>query len=387
MPILSTDVGFINVARDTTMKSSTTRRQRFRTIAQKLALLFGSFFLCFFIIEMYYRVLDPFPFFSNDEVNQVEHGNLSTYDRTLGWKGVPGGKAEFVTRNNRVWLEHNADGFRDIKHEGSDDKRPAIVFLGDSFTWGYEVEFDEMFVNQLRDRLPSYEIFNLAHRGYGTDQELLAFKRWHDKRPLDRVVLMFSSNDVADNSARVRYHKRKPRYQLFGDRLVLTGVPVPRDEDWTHSPGAKIVPTSWRTKLNTIPLRSHFLHYLCFRFGLFEPSNKGNRTRKDGVEPDIRLTSRILEELKMEVERRNAKLVVVFIPSKREIERMGRARPYQVEMADLCKERGIECFDLAPDFKATRRRTYYRYGFHWNSRGHRVAAEAIHRHLTRDADP
>jgi len=387
-PTIWADFGLVgDPARSCWWAVTVMSRQRCRTIAQNIALLFGSSLFCFFVIEMGYRVLDPFPFFSRDEINHTEHGNLSTYDQALGWKGVPGGTAEFVTENNRVWLAHNGYGFRDIEHKDSNDKKPAIVFLGDSFTWGYEVEFGEMFVNQLRDRLPSYEIFNLAHRGYGTDQEFLTFTRWRDNRPLKFVILMFSENDVEDNNSSVRYTKPKPQYQLVENELVLTGVPVPKIEDWTHSRPAEMVLNSWRTKLKKILFRSHFLHVIYFRYSLFRSSNKGNRIRKDGKGADLTLTSRILEELKKEVERRGAKLVVFFIPSKREIERLDDSLPYQIEIADLCQKRGIEYFDLASDFKTSWYRTYYRHGGHWNSRGHQVAAEAMYTYLTRDVSP
>ena len=77
---------------------------------KNLALLFGAFLVCFFVIEAGYRILDPFPYFSEDEINNTEHGNLSMYDPLLGWKGVPGGQAEFVTENNRVWLRPEVMG-------------------------------------------------------------------------------------------------------------------------------------------------------------------------------------------------------------------------------------------------------------------------------------
>ncbi len=362
-------------------------RQRYRTIAQNVALLIGSLLFCFVVIEVGYRVLDPFPYFSVAEKNRTEHGNLSTHDQVLGWKGVPGGKAEFVTGNSRVWLAHNRYGFRDTEHEDSSDKKPAIVFLGDSFTWGYEVEFDEMFVNRLRDRFPSYELFNLAHRGYGTDQELLTFTSWRDNRPLVLVILMFSENDIGDNNHRFRYAKPKPHFQLVESELVLTGVPVPKTEEWTQSRPAELVPDSWRTKLKDILLRSHFLHDVYFRYSLFRSSSTGDGIPKDVKEADFTLTSRILEELKKEVERSGAKLVVFFIPSKREIERLDDSPPYQIAIADLCQKRGIEYFDLAPDFKTTRYRTYHRFGGHWNARGHQVAAEAIYTYLARGVRP
>jgi hypothetical protein len=193
----------------------------------------GSLVFCFVLVESGYRVFDPFPFFSPDEINRTEHGNLSGYDWILGWKGVPG-ETKFTTENNSIRLAHNADGFRDIEHKNSGDHKPTLVFLGDSFTWGYEVEFGEMFVNRLRNVFEDHEIFNLAHRGYGTDQSLLAFTRWGNDRPVKLAVLIFTENDIEDNNSRVRYLKPKPQYELFEDRLVLTGVPVPRVRNWTR---------------------------------------------------------------------------------------------------------------------------------------------------------
>jgi lysophospholipase L1-like esterase len=117
---------------------------------------------------------------------------------------------------------------------------------------------------------------------------------------------------------------------------------------------------------------------------LFLLLKESNDFWKSEKKKDLTLTSRILEELKKEVETRGAKLLVVFIPSKREIERFDDSLPYQTEIARLCLQLGIEYFDLAPNFKATWRRTYYRLGGHWNARGHRIAAEALHQYLTTD---
>ncbi len=176
------------------------KRKSLSKIGQNIALLFGTLIFCFVVIEIGYRLLDPFPHFSHSERNDVEHGNLSMYDATLGWKGVPGGKAQFVTKNNSVWLANNRQGFRDIEHDHLTEKKPAIVFLGDSFTWGHEVEFEEMFVNRLRDRFSNYEIFNLAHRGYGTDWGASGFgetsgcgkrnRNWRTEEWIHRLPMM-----------------------------------------------------------------------------------------------------------------------------------------------------------------------------------------------------
>lgn len=359
-----------------------------------IVLMLGALLICFIITEVGYRIFAPFPHFSRFIINVTQHGNLSTYDEILGWRGIPSGQAEFVTINNKVWLAHNRYGFRDIDHSKYVDKKPAIVFLGDSFTWGFEVEFEEMFVNRMRDMFQDYEIFNLAHRGYGTDQSLLTFKGWHSKHPLELVVLMFCENDVEDNNAISRYCKLKPKYQLVEDRLVLMGIPVPKDNRWEQPPSledaSKLQEIFFSRKtiiieyLKQILFSSHFLHDVYFRCRLLICNNNNSVHIGKNNEPDLTLTVRILEELKKEVERRNAKLVVGLIPSKREIEKLDTSPPYQVGIAGLCQQLDIEYLDLAPHFKNTWLRTYYRQGMHWNAHGHKIAAKALSDFITKN---
>jgi len=356
---------------------------RFRRIAEHSSLLFGSLLLSMLALEVLYRVLDPFPYFTEEKINSTEYGNLTTFDETLGWKGVANGMGEFVTQNNRVRLTHNRQGNRDVEHEDVSTKKPAIVFLGDSFTWGHEVEFDEMFVNRLRDRLPAYEIFNLAQRGYGTDQELISFRNWADSRQLRLVALVFCENDIEDNNSEFRYDKPKPRYRLKNDALVLTGVPLPRVEAWTNPRPGKDAPESWLRKLPKLLFHSHLLHDLYLRCAELHSNIRGNETENDrGRQEDLTITARLLGELKREVEGKGAQLVVVFIPSKAEIEGPHSRLPYQSAIAGLCRQLGIRHFDLGPTFRKVWFRTYYRLGTHWNPHGHKVASEALYAYLT-----
>jgi len=311
------------------------------------------------------------------------------YDADMGWKGVPGGKAQFVTENSSVWLAHNRQGFRDSEHDYSAEEKPAIVFLGDSFTWGYEVASEEMFVNRLRDMFPAYEVFNLAHRGYGTDQSLLTFMRYGNELASSLVVLMFSDNDVSDNNAEVRYRKPKPKFQIVNNQLVLTGVPVPTSEAWTSPPDMR--PDTWKMKFGRLLFHSHFLHDVNFRIDLLLKSREKKTASEaktnpvsEGRRSDLTLTSRILEELRDNVERSDSRLLVVFIPAKNQIAGLDDSMPYQDEIADLCRKLGIEHLDLAPMFKSTWLRTYYRVGSHWNSRGHEIAATALVEYLNED---
>lgn len=353
----------------------------FLWIAPRLALVLGSLLVCFIIIETGYRLLDPFPYYSEEEINATEHGNLSQYDDILGWKGVPGGRGVLVTMSNKVRLQHNKQGFRDIEHDKSSELRPAIVFLGDSFTWGHEVEFKDTFVSILRDRLPDYSLFNLAHRGYGTDQSLLTFKQWSYNGPIQLVILMFSENDVNDNNADFRWEKPKPMFQIVENQLVLTGVPVPKLEQWASPSPSVPPPPKWKKWMKRLLYWSHFFQDIAFRIKLTLRPSKDGLEQDTTEKTDLILTSRILQELKKDVERRSATLIVSFIPSKAEIEDLVDSPPYQLEIAAVCQNLDLKYFDLAPYLKKAWFRTYFRRNMHLNARGNRIVADALYEYL------
>jgi len=362
-----------------------TEEQKYNPKIAKFILIPIAAIVCLLGIELGYRVIDPFPYINPYNFNITEHGNLSEYDPLLGWRGVPGGKANFTTENISVMLEHNKEGFRDIDHDKT-SSRPAIVFLGDSFTWGYEIEFENMFANIIREKLPNYEIFNLSHRGYGTDQEFLVFKYWNYGGPINAVVLMVSDNDTYDTNTNKRYSKPKPKYNIEDNELVLTGVPVPKVIDWRNKHVAEPIALNLKEKLKLLALRSHFLHDLYYRYQIYKYLKSRNGKFPEFPEEDPTLTLRIILELKNLVEQRGAELVVFFIPARQEIERIEGYTPYQYVLIEYCDKTDIRCINLAPEFKSAWPRTYYRHGTHWNQNGNRLAADIIYNHLINNPD-
>ncbi|MDA1044496.1 MAG: SGNH/GDSL hydrolase family protein, partial [Verrucomicrobia bacterium] len=211
---------------------------------------------------------DPYPYFSPWKMNHNEHGNLTEYDAKLGWKGTANAKTVFVSQNARVSIVHNEDGRRDIRENERSAGTPAAVFLGDSFTWGYDVDFAQIFVHRVAEAHPDLEVYNFGHRGYGTDQSLLAFEGWTPPRPLALVFLMFYENDLADNSHDIRYRKNKPRFQLNDGKLVLTNVPVPPNKVvWKKAAQTQpLERPSPRARLRVFLFKSHLVHALHRRF-------------------------------------------------------------------------------------------------------------------------
>jgi hypothetical protein len=356
-------------------------RSRFK----RAALLFVSIFVPLVIIETGYQMLHVYKGYKRSI--RKSDIDFDRFDPYFGWVGTPGNKGLIHGPENSFYFVNNSSGFRDIEHDKSSNE-PAIVFLGGSFPWGFGIPTEKMFVNLLRDMLKEYDIFNLAGVCYGTDQSLLIYKNWANryKGRINRVILMATDKDVERNSTSLQCERGKPKFEIVRDELVLTGIPVPQivntqqQEPKIVQPESKI---SWKTRIRRVLIKSRFLNALYDRYARFRkgptPVEKSEPFRP--AEYDLRLTYKILEELKRTVEASKAELVAIFIPSYDEIDKLPGYRPYQQELISMCEKLGIVCHDLSPSFKNTGRKAYDPAGYHWNSYGHILGAEAIYNFL------
>lgn len=125
----------------------------------------------------------------------------------------------------------NALGYRDVEHRIA--KAPGtrrVVVLGDSFTWGVKVEFDDTWPQRLgrtlaRQRGEPWEVVSLARPGMNTveEAELLAAEGLAYEP--DLVVLGYCLNDSEDEDAAERRRARDweawRKDRALRDRSVL----------------------------------------------------------------------------------------------------------------------------------------------------------------------
>ena len=122
------------------------------------------------------------------------------FEAELGWIQTPNHDGLFQGREFTVNIKTNSHGFRDdeypfTKPVGS--KR--VVVLGDSFTWGWGVEHEEIFCEVAERKLEGTEFLNLGQSSYGTTQEYLLLKKLGMQFSPDFTVLAFFPNDIMDN--------------------------------------------------------------------------------------------------------------------------------------------------------------------------------------------
>ena len=179
-----------------------------------------------FSAELLLRVID----FSGP--SRFELGEAFRFDPELGWVPVPNAAAQQTSGNRTISVRHNSLGLRE--RELSDIAPDRFLFLGDSFTYGYDAEANERFSDLLQKALPRYGIVNAGVSGYGTDQQFLLMKRlWNEIHPKYVVLTFCVDNDRDDNTSSYRYRKyHKPYFVRTGDgEWQVRGYPLPRPSD------------------------------------------------------------------------------------------------------------------------------------------------------------
>lgn len=160
-------------------------------------------------------------------LSPTTHPAYVRHDTELGWSYRPKTSAPHTSDVFDVEVTINEQGFRGPDWPSSTGDKPCVLVLGDSFAFGWGVEFDESFSARLAQNT-GWDVRNAAVSGYGTDQQRLLLERLLQDVEPDVVVSVFCWNDLFESSSDVVYGKHKPFYMRGPDGLQLSGVPVPQ---------------------------------------------------------------------------------------------------------------------------------------------------------------
>ena len=94
------------------------------------------------------------------------------------------------------------------------DERPRLLFLGDSFTFGWAADIGKSYVETIKANLPQSVIWNMGMPGNGTDRAWTLFQMYAPSLRPQITVLGFYMNDFDDN-------KRQPlNERIIGRRFA-----------------------------------------------------------------------------------------------------------------------------------------------------------------------
>ena len=130
--------------------------------------------------------------------NVVENSSDQFFESTgdMGYFGKKNVEGVWSTPEFRINVKHNSLGFRDSEYEF---ERQAgikrIVVLGDSFTWGWGVNKEDIYTEKLETSLEKTEVINMGVPGYGIAREYLLLNRYALKFKPDIVIVSFFLDD------------------------------------------------------------------------------------------------------------------------------------------------------------------------------------------------
>jgi len=299
-----------------------------------------------------------------------------------------------VIRFGNHEIHINSVGMRDREHSVQKaDGTIRILLLGDSFMEALQIQFEESFPKLLEDRLRqagvrNVEVVNAAVSGWGTEDELAYWVRYGKALKPDLILVAVTlHNDVSDNL-------RQNFYTLKDGQLQARPIKVsPTTEYWAIQFRAFIA-----SHLHLIQLWRKFWHR-------GEIQNTGrqlnqhvasllSRRNTETIAKGWELTFQEFAAIQSEAKGIRAKMAIVLIPlalqvykdkfskfiRENDIPQISLAEP-QEKMINFGRTQGIETIDLLPVFKEWREKQnqplYLENDGHWNSNGHRVAADSV----------
>jgi lysophospholipase L1-like esterase len=324
----------------------------------------------------------------------------------------PGGRAELVMDEFRSLYEINRFGYRD-RLDRTLEKPPGsrrLLLLGDSFSAGWGVEFEETF-GALLERRTSVEVVNTARNG-GCPHWYVFQHRWAAPRfDVDGVIVQLFDNDPAECRISVRALGLEPGVpvgELPARYLPRTGLAAALGRGLRHLVLAQHARNLWRSKARGAEVgRQPWV-----RIGAFPervPLDPDQDVARNGAwllrpvqmgagrfgfhNPEVapqfadafELERAMLEQLVDEVRERGSRIAIVYIPahvlvkSGRSPREMIEDNPHARLLRELCAERDVPLLDMTAVMLARPDpiRHYHLRDGHYNARGHAAVAEAL----------
>ena len=281
------------------------------------------------------------------------------------YTGKPGFDGYFAQNNGdfRAHIHINDFGLRNDEPVEAADGR--VWVLGDSMTFGWGVERDEMYSSQLDQLLP-VRTYNVASPGTDVCGYQALTKRMPDTvKPAGVVLGLILENDITEYNCAER----------------STNVAV--EEDWTPTlswvKGALTNHSAIYNFLTVSVKRVDVLREGLIAIGVI---NREHAYRalpsKDEVRKRVASTANELQNLRRLYDPETP-FVIAVIPSRFEIDNGDEAfKSLRLQMLAALDAKSLNTLDLFPTFNQfPLLETHFAHDGHWSSRGHRFAAETI----------
>lgn len=374
--------------------------------------------LCLVSGEIFFRIMGT----PEERLNRhtlVYNKLVGNLEPDLGYKILPGIDAElgdhpdyaFRVKTDPLIFENI--GFRD---DGLDKEIYAIA-IGDSFTWGYGVNNDEIWTEVMEDMLDK-DIVNLGMPAFSIMQYAIMLKKYGLRfKPKVILIGFFTGNDYSDHSNFQEWKNAKTDinfYSYFSEKEKLKNKlkHERKQKKFRHRLSKALQNKSAlyrflrKTKIkaiikarkNTIATKEGTIR--------FEPDlllRNADESQKDNFIKDLATVERTLGKIKDVCLENSIDLYVVIIPTKEEVycdyisnmlafneEEKDKMLDHYSAIKEICRYNDIKFIDLLPELRKNAnlgKKLYFTHDGHWNKDGNSLVASIIYNFFIRNLLP
>jgi hypothetical protein len=225
------------------------------------------------------------------------------------------------------------------------------MLVGDSFCFGSWYSAEQTLAGLLKLNHPGLRIANTSVPGYGTDQELLALRRYAPMlKPAGAVVLLTYLNDFDDIRDRWEEVREKPWFRLDDDGLAL------------HRPDSWVNRLLWSAQIFSV---TAYLTSLSFDL---QPGIYGDDAYA------ARLYAALVKQMAAVVRERHGRFIVLYTSGRNA--RIPPGRRWAAVARDAAARAGAKFFSL-DDQNPLGPAMFAPDQIHWNAAGNRAVYDYI----------
>ena len=213
-----------------------------------------------------------------------------------------------------------------------------VLTIGDSFTYGSEVEADQTFSAYLAKLMPGAEVTNMGVRAYGVGQMALKLATYGRDRDADVIIVsIFGPDYVRTPLSFYRFAMPSIELASTGRNIEVKNVPVPPPDEMFERLSAEMPPLLYSYAL----LRQAFLNLRPWR-------NLTGHEERFYCHYDI-VHEILLRSAKSAADRQGAQLLLVYIPSAAELTEAQAfgVMPARASLLRIFERVGVPYLDLA----------------------------------------
>lgn len=311
----------------------------------------------------------------------TRHSSFLVYDRSLGWT-IGGNKQS----SNSLYFS-SEEGLR-AQHSGiqfAQHSSPVrIALVGDSFTFGEEVRFEETWGHHLANDLGAdVQILNFGVSGYGLDQSYLRFQKDVLSWKPSVVILGFIQADLWRsmtlysfiNFENWEFTFAKPRFIRTNGTLSIINSPPPPPEDIFSRQTISDLPfVRYDIGFNLYEWNSTILDWFYLarvaRTYLTPHPPHSLATQNDLTQ----INSQILQDFLSTAKKSNIVPLIVYFPSRADFPE-GSTEPFGVEFIKRSKLPHVNLTECLSEIPPQER--FVSGGVHYSAKGNAAVARCL----------